>query len=78
MNHKSVFFNFPKKVSLEFESILAHVILWSGFDLNIDRSVNIRIQCGVRLGVLCIVVCVCFFFCKYVLVVLRNVSFQIQ
>ena len=54
MNHKSVF---QKKVSLEFQSFLAHVILCSGFDLNIDRSANIRIQCGVRLGVLCIVVC---------------------
>ena len=59
MNHKSVFVNFPRKVSLEFESILAHVTLWSGFDLNINKSVNIRIQCGMRLGVLCIAVCVC-------------------
>ena len=61
MNDKSLFVNFQKEESLQFESILAHVILLSGCDLNTDRSVNIWIQCGVRLCVLCIVVCV--FFC---------------
>ena len=56
MKHESVVVNFLKKMSLSIESILAHVILWSGFDLNTYRPVHIGIQCVVHIGVLCIVV----------------------
>ena len=64
-----------KKMSLRFEFILAPVSLYSGFDLNTVRPVNIRIQCIVRIGVLGLVVCFFFNFCKYILVALQTVSF---
>ena len=53
MNHKSVSVNFLKNMILKIESILAHVFLQSWFDVNTDRPVNTRTQCGV----LCIDVC---------------------
>ena len=50
---------FQKKICLRIESILAEVILFLGFDLNTEKPVNIPMQCGVRIGYLCLVV---FFF----------------
>ena len=47
MNHKPVNEIF-KKMSLKFEIMLDHVVLYSGIYLNTQRSVNTRIQRGVR------------------------------
>ena len=44
-HHKSVLVK--KKFTPKFEIISAHVILFSGFDLNADKPVNSRMQCGV-------------------------------
>ena len=60
MNPNSVFVN-KKKMSIQIVSILAHAILSTGFYVNTDRPVSIRIECGVRIGVLCIVACYFYF-----------------
>ena len=65
-------------MSLKIEIILAHVILYSGIYLNTERPVNTRIQHGVRIGVLYIVLCFFLHFCKYILVTLHIIHFEAQ
>ena len=77
MNHKPVFVNFPKKISLKIEITLAHVILYSGTYLNNERPVKTRIQRDMRISVLYIVLCF-FIFCKYILVALHTIKFEAQ
>ena len=66
MNLKIMFFFvfFQKNVSLERNSILAQVILASEFDPNTGKPISKRVQCGMRIGVLLMVVRIFLLFMK--------------